>query len=57
MTPDWLACQYPERPYGPGIKWHLECRACRIRLEVDALHMPPGHGDVMRSAMAPLDLL
>lgn len=47
---DWLACDYPERPYGPGIHWHIasgHCRACAVRYQVDRLQMKPEHQAVM----------
>jgi hypothetical protein len=35
---EWLACEYPERPAEPGIRFHLReqdtCRACAVAWQV-----------------------
>jgi hypothetical protein len=51
---EWYGCEHPERPWDPGIRWHLDpsfCRPCHVRYPVDRLHMPAHHRSALDEHM------
>lgn len=43
---EWFACENPERPTDPYVRWHYrECTGCRVKAEALS-HMHPSNTHV-----------